>query len=73
MRAMQALLKVFRQDSRGFFLIEAAIAMGLLGIISICFLVAMGTSYEVVVLADKQVTAKGLARSQMEYLSLIHI
>jgi hypothetical protein len=42
--------------------------MGLLGVIAVCFLVALATSYKVVVLADEQVTAKSLARSQMEYI-----
>ena len=68
MSSLQKVLRIFRQDSRGFGLIEATIAMGLLGVIAVCFLVALATSYKVVVLADEQVTAKSLARSQMEYI-----
>ncbi|MFC1982621.1 hypothetical protein ACFLV5_02400 [Chloroflexota bacterium] len=62
------LLRRIRQESDGFGLLEATIALGLLGIIAVCFLVAMTTAYKASVLADEQVTAKSLARTQMEYV-----
>jgi hypothetical protein len=61
-------LKKIGQDSEGVGLIETIISIGLVGIIAVCFLVATGTSYKTGVLADEQVTASGLARSQMEYI-----
>ena len=65
---MQNLCRLFRQDSPGFGLIEAIISISLLGMIAVCALGAIGTSYKVVVLAREQVTAKSVARSQMEYV-----
>jgi hypothetical protein len=62
------LLKRIRQESSGFGLLEATISLGLLGIIAVSFLVAMASSYKVGALADEQVTANSLARSQMEYI-----
>ena len=68
MVALRILLKRIRQEPSGFGLIEATISLGLLGLIAACFLVAMASSYKVGALADEQVTANSLARSQMEYV-----
>ncbi|MFC2042203.1 hypothetical protein ACFLTV_01695 [Chloroflexota bacterium] len=68
MGAIRIVFKRIRHESDGFGLLEATIALGLLGIIAVCFLVAMTTAFKATVLADEQVTAKSLARTQMEYV-----
>jgi len=54
------------KDQRGFTLIEAAIAIALMGIVAVAILAALGTTYKAIGIADERTTALSLARSQME-------
>lgn len=51
----------------GFTLVEAIIAIALLGIVVLTMVIGMSTGAMAVSDSDEQVTAQGLARSQMEY------
>ena len=55
-------------DDKGFILIESIIALALLGILAVFFLGSVGTATKATVVADEQVTAESLARSQIEYI-----
>lgn len=52
----------------GLVLVEAIVALALIGIIAAGFLGAVGTSYKSTNLAVGMTTAESLARSQMEYI-----
>jgi len=60
--------KTFQGNSKGVSLIEALVALGLLGIIAVAFLVGMATASKAMIIADERATAESLARSQMEYV-----
>ncbi len=49
-------------------LIEAMVALALLGIIAVAFLSGLATTVKATVIADEQATAGSLARSQMEWV-----
>ena len=54
------------KDQRGLTLIEAVIAIALMGIVAVAIPTALGTTYKAIVIADERTTAISLARSQME-------
>lgn len=54
------------KSEKGFFLIQAVIGLGLLGIIAVSFLSALDTGSKAAFMADERATAKNLAESQME-------
>lgn len=56
------------KDQKGFSLIEVAITIGLLGIIGVGILGALGTASKALFIADERETARNLAESQMEDL-----
>ena len=58
--------KAFQGSSRGSTLVEVAIAIALLGVITIGFLSSLSNASTVLIIADEQATAESLARSQME-------
>ncbi len=60
--------RIFRQNSRGFTLIEVLVAIVLLGIIGIAFFGGLSTASSALLLADERATAESLARSRMEYV-----
>lgn len=62
------MMKRLKNKERGFTLIEAIIALGLLGIIGIAFMTALATSSTAIIVSDKHATAESLARSEMEYV-----
>ena len=60
--------KTLNSEERGFLLIEALIALALIGILAVTFSSAFGTGSEALTLTDKRETAKNLAESQLEYV-----
>jgi type II secretory pathway pseudopilin PulG len=54
------------KKEKGFILIEAIIAMLLLGLVAVTFLISMVTANKAVLLADIRTTAESLAYDQME-------
>jgi len=60
--------KAFQGSSRGFSLIEVAIAIALIGVIAVAVLGALSYASTVLIIADRRATAESLARSQLEYV-----
>jgi prepilin-type N-terminal cleavage/methylation domain-containing protein len=56
------------KGDKGFVLIENIVALALLGMVAVFFLSSIGTETKATVVANEQVTAESLARSQIEYL-----
>jgi len=55
-------------NSRGFSLIEALIAVAILGTISAAFLNSLATAYRADAIANERTNAESLARSEFEYI-----
>lgn len=53
-------------SERGSTLVEAVVALALIGIIGVCFLSALATSSSSRIVADEQTSGRILAESQME-------
>lgn len=67
--AIWCCMKIFMiKNERGVSLIEAIIALALIGIFGVTFLGALGTSSKARLIADEQTSARILAESQMEYV-----
>jgi len=60
--------KACQGSSRGFSLIEVAIAIALIGVIAVAILGALSYASMVLIITDRQATAESLAKSQMEYV-----
>ena len=60
--------KAFQGSSRGFSLIEVAIAIALIGVLAVAILGALSYASTVLIITDRQATAESLAKSQMEYV-----
>lgn len=60
--------RFLRGRSRGFSLIEVVIAMLLLGIIGVSVLTSLSYALGILIAVDREATAEGIARSQMEYV-----
>ncbi len=56
------------RSESGMSLIETLVALALLGTIGVGFLSSMGTATKATIVADEQVTAESLARSEIEYI-----
>lgn len=56
------------KGDRGFAFIETVVALALLGIIAAVLLSSVGTATKATMVADEQVTAESLARSEIEYI-----
>ena len=56
----------FTDRESGISLVEALVALAIMGVISVSFLSGMTASSESTFVADEQTTAESLARSQME-------
>ena len=56
---------------RGMTLIEALIALALLGLIAATFIGSLGTAARATLTADEQTTAESLARSQFEHVKTL--
>ena len=61
-------LSIFACRESGVTLIEAVVALAVLGTIAVTFLSGLATTSKAVTLADEQTTAESLARSQMEWV-----
>jgi prepilin-type N-terminal cleavage/methylation domain-containing protein len=59
-------LSRFNRGQKGQTLIEALIALAILGIVAIAFLTALTTSSVAMILADENTTAESLTRSELE-------
>ena len=60
--------RVLIKNEKGFSLIEAIIAIAILGILAVAFLSGLATASKAIYIADERATAENLARSQMEYV-----
>ena len=56
------------KNERGASLVEAVIALGLLGLIATTFLMAVFIATKSIAIADERTTAESLARTQIEYV-----
>lgn len=63
----KAIRKIIKNE-RGASLIEAIIALGLLGLIATVFTMAIFISTKSIMIADERTNAESLARTQMEYV-----
>jgi len=59
---------LFNGNQKGVSLLEVAISIALLGIITVTIFTALRGSTTALITADKRTTAESLARSEMEYL-----
>ena len=57
-----------KDKEKGIVLVEAIVALALIGLIAAGFLGAIGTSYKSTMLSVEMTTSESLARSQMEYI-----
>jgi type II secretory pathway pseudopilin PulG len=65
---MKRLVRRLNGREDGFLLIEALIALALIGILAVTFSSAFGTGSDTLTMTDERETAKNLAESQMEYV-----
>jgi len=71
-RLTNRLRRALRGGSRGVTLIEALVAMALVGIIAAAFLGALALAAQSAAIADIRTTAESLARSELEYAKSQH-
>jgi prepilin-type N-terminal cleavage/methylation domain-containing protein len=64
---MRRTLRLLRGSSRGVTLIEALVAMAIVGIIAVAFLGGLATASRSAALADIRTNAESLARTHLEY------
>jgi type II secretory pathway pseudopilin PulG len=65
---MKRLFRRLSSREDGFLLIEALIALALIGILAVTFSSGFGTGSKALTMTDERETAKNLAESQMEYV-----
>ncbi|MBN2076200.1 MAG: hypothetical protein JW762_11680 [Dehalococcoidales bacterium] len=65
---MNQYLKKMKNRQQGLVLMEAIVALALIGLIAAGFLGAVGTSYKSTAMTMGMTTAESVARSQMEYI-----
>ena len=65
---MNRITKAFRSNSEGASIIEATIALAILGIIAVVFLSGLTMSLRAASISDERSVAQNLAQSQMEYI-----
>jgi type II secretory pathway pseudopilin PulG len=63
----KAIRKIIKNE-KGASLVEAIIALGLLGLIATAFTMAIFVSTKSIMIADERTNAESLARAQMEYV-----
>ncbi len=59
---------IFSGDESGTTLIEALVALAIVGMVAVTFLSGLATTSRAALIADEQSTAESLARSQLEYV-----
>ncbi len=62
------ILRIFTSHESGATLIEAVVALAILGTIGVTFLSGLATTSKAAFIADEQATAESLAQSQMEWV-----
>jgi len=62
------ILRIFTSRESGVTLIEAVVALAILGTIGVTFLSGLATTSKAAFIADEQATAESLAQSQMEWV-----
>ena len=62
------MLKIFTSRESGATLIEAVVALAILGTIGVTFLSGLTTTSKAAFISDEQATAESLAQSQMEWV-----
>jgi len=62
------MLKIFTSRESGTTLIEAVVALAILGTIGVTFLSGLTTTSKAAFISDEQATAESLAQSQMEWV-----
>ena len=65
---MPRLLSRQMKSEQGFSLLETVIALGLLGIIAVCFLGSQATATKATFISNELATAESLVRSEIEYV-----
>ena len=60
--------KRLKGNETGVTLVEALVALAVLGLIAVAFLSGLTTAAQATLIADERATAESLARSQMEYV-----
>ena len=60
--------RAFQGSSRGFSLIEVAIAIALIGVLAVAIMGSLSYASTVLIITDRRATAESLAKSQMEYV-----
>ena len=56
------------KGNKGFAFIETVVALALLGVVAAVFLNSIGTAAKATMVAEEDVTAEGLVRSEIEYI-----
>jgi len=69
---MRRIRRLLRGNSRGVTLIEALVAMAIVGIIAVAFLGGLATASRSAARADIRTNAESLARSELEYVKELH-
>jgi hypothetical protein len=60
--------KIINKNEKGVSLVEAVLALGLLGLIATVFTMAIFISTKSIMIADERTNAESLARAQIEYI-----
>jgi len=56
------------RNQKGQLLIEALIALAILGVVAVAFLTALTTASRAIIIADERTNAESLARTELEYV-----
>ena len=65
---MSRIARALRDNCHGQGLIEALVAVAVLGAVAVVFLSGLSTTYTAVAIQDKRTSAESLARSEFEYV-----
>jgi Tfp pilus assembly protein PilE len=68
MPGLKKLCKVLQHNSKGVGLVEALIAVAILGLVAVVYLSGLFTAFKSDIVASEQTTAESLTRSELEYI-----